>query len=461
MAEALISVVVDQLISVGDKELAQRVKLVRGVDAEVEKLTSNLQAIQAVLQDAEKRREKEAAVKLWLEKLKDVSYDVDDALDEWNTAILKLQNSGDTHKEFKVGTGKKSSCKLGDLGDLRHLEGTLIIRGMHNVEEASEAREARLSTKPGLRELVLDFYKVNWDKRDGENEAVVLEALHPSPSLQTLKIWYSNGPTTLFPSWMTSLTMLKTIELFRCLNWESLPPLGKLASLESLSISWMKKVKKVGEDFLGIERRGEVEESYSFTNIIAFPNLKELTLWKMEELEDWEYGNLFSNESSSSGGITIMPGLHSLTVEDCPKLKALPRHLFHHLQQLSIGGCPIISQRFEEPNGEDWPYISRIPNRNIQKSWQTEEAAFFGDTVVPKLIVPFVLRTLVMSAMYQETSPDLKVVANILKDILEISNTASASNELKTMTLALGAELFSLLPIQNSESCQNCVMPFF
>jgi hypothetical protein len=44
-----------------------------------------------VLNDAEKRQVKEEAVKLWLEKLKDVSYEMDNVLDEWNTAMIKAE----------------------------------------------------------------------------------------------------------------------------------------------------------------------------------------------------------------------------------------------------------------------------------------------------------------------------------------------------------------------------------
>ncbi|XP_060973482.1 putative disease resistance protein RGA3 isoform X2 [Cannabis sativa] len=59
-----------------------------GVDGGVENLEANLIAIKAVLTDAEMRRWNEEAVKLWLEDLKDVSYDMDSVLDEWNTTIL-------------------------------------------------------------------------------------------------------------------------------------------------------------------------------------------------------------------------------------------------------------------------------------------------------------------------------------------------------------------------------------
>ncbi|MFQ6667566.1 hypothetical protein Gotur_033542 [Gossypium turneri] len=67
-------------------------------------------------------------------------------------------------------------------------------------------------------------------------------------------------------------------------------------------------------------------------------------------------------------------------------------------------------------------YLGEIVRKVLRR--MAEEAAFFGDTVPPKLKVPFILGTPIISAMHQDTSPDLKVVANRLKDILEISNTS-------------------------------------
>ena len=57
-------------------------RLVVGVDNEVDKLTSNFRAIQAMFADAEERQLKDQLVKHWLDQLKDVSYDMDDILDE-------------------------------------------------------------------------------------------------------------------------------------------------------------------------------------------------------------------------------------------------------------------------------------------------------------------------------------------------------------------------------------------
>lgn len=90
MADVLI-MVLDQLNSLAFQQLEQNVRLVWGVKKEVGKLTGNLQAIRVVLLDAEKRQVKEEAVRHWVDKLKEVSFDIDDVLDEWNTAILRLE----------------------------------------------------------------------------------------------------------------------------------------------------------------------------------------------------------------------------------------------------------------------------------------------------------------------------------------------------------------------------------
>ena len=93
-------------------------KLVVGVEEEVKSLTSHLQAIQAVLDDAEEKQVKEKAVRLWLGRLKYASYDIEDVLDEWIKARRKLQIEGGVdenalvvpHKKKKVRFCFRASC---------------------------------------------------------------------------------------------------------------------------------------------------------------------------------------------------------------------------------------------------------------------------------------------------------------------------------------------------------------
>ncbi|CAL1385843.1 unnamed protein product [Linum trigynum] len=92
---AIVSHVLSQLGSIVTEELKQRGRLVLGAEKDVKKLTSTFTAIEALLLDAEERQLKSESIRDWLKKLKDVSYEIDDVLDEWRTEILKLQLEGD------------------------------------------------------------------------------------------------------------------------------------------------------------------------------------------------------------------------------------------------------------------------------------------------------------------------------------------------------------------------------
>ncbi|XP_042487932.1 putative disease resistance protein RGA3 [Macadamia integrifolia] len=85
MVDALVSNVIKQLATIIQKEF----ELLVDVKKDVEKLFLTFTRIQVVLKDAEKRQIIEDPVRLWLQNLKDVSYDIDDVLDEWSTEILK------------------------------------------------------------------------------------------------------------------------------------------------------------------------------------------------------------------------------------------------------------------------------------------------------------------------------------------------------------------------------------
>ncbi|BBN70384.1 NB-ARC domain-containing disease resistance protein [Prunus dulcis] len=107
MAEALICVLQEQLASIIQKQVEQEVTLVVGVEKEVAKLSDNFKAIQVVLEDAEKRQVTELNVKYWVDSLKDVSYEMDDMLDEWSTEIRKQQ----IQKQEAGNAGSTSTTK--------------------------------------------------------------------------------------------------------------------------------------------------------------------------------------------------------------------------------------------------------------------------------------------------------------------------------------------------------------
>ena len=69
MVDAIVFPLLEQLISFSAGEATQQVKPVKGVEQDVEKLTSHLQTIHAVPSDAEQRQVKEKSVRLWLGQL--------------------------------------------------------------------------------------------------------------------------------------------------------------------------------------------------------------------------------------------------------------------------------------------------------------------------------------------------------------------------------------------------------
>ncbi|KAL6288572.1 hypothetical protein ACE6H2_006082 [Prunus campanulata] len=88
---AFLQLLLDRL---APREILNYFGLVKGVDKKLKKWSDNLSAIVAVLNDAEEKQLTERGVKLWLDDLRDLAYDVEDVLDKFATKILKRQIKG-------------------------------------------------------------------------------------------------------------------------------------------------------------------------------------------------------------------------------------------------------------------------------------------------------------------------------------------------------------------------------
>ncbi|GLT98090.1 hypothetical protein SLE2022_156120 [Rubroshorea leprosula] len=86
MADAMLSLLLDQVKTIIDKA-KKEVKLLVGVEEEVEKLERNLDLVLTVLAHAEEKKTTNELVKKWLGRLKEAAYDMEDALDEWKTRV--------------------------------------------------------------------------------------------------------------------------------------------------------------------------------------------------------------------------------------------------------------------------------------------------------------------------------------------------------------------------------------
>ncbi|XP_028943844.1 putative disease resistance RPP13-like protein 1 [Malus domestica] len=84
----LLQVLLERLTS---RETLSYFRRLLGVGKELDKWNSMLFAIQAVLNDAEEKQLTSRAMKLWLDGLRDLAYDVEDILDKYSTEILRRQ----------------------------------------------------------------------------------------------------------------------------------------------------------------------------------------------------------------------------------------------------------------------------------------------------------------------------------------------------------------------------------
>ena len=188
-----------------------------------------------------------------------------------------------------------------------------------------------------------------------------MNALEPPPHLQDLEIGGYMG-NIIYPNWMMSCTTLKRLQLLRCVKLEHLPSLGQLPFLEVLKISWLLNVKKVGDEFLGIED-SKNKKDYD----IVFPNLKSLEFWDLYNWEEWiGMGETGEEEEKDNGIVTnpilikIMPRLQSLKIFRCYGLKSLPDYLKNSGIELE--------ERYQKGSRESWHFPNIILIRSNDMS---------------------------------------------------------------------------------------------
>ncbi|XP_047159384.1 putative disease resistance protein RGA3 [Vigna umbellata] len=188
--------------------------------------------------------------------------------------------------------GLKGGCGLAELHSLK-LGGTLSIRGLENVPNEWDAKQANLMSKKELNRLHLSWGSSA--NSEGSNVSVerVLEALEPPSALKSFGMRGYQGRQ--LSNWMKSSVVLRDlveVELLDCDNCEELPPLGKLAHLKRLEVSGMKNVKWIdGDTYDGVEEK-------------AFPSLEKLTMSNLPNLE----------RMLREGGVEMLPRLSELRI---------------------------------------------------------------------------------------------------------------------------------------------------
>ncbi|KAL4601118.1 hypothetical protein ACB092_11G249100 [Castanea dentata] len=145
--------------------------------------------------------------------------------------------------------GKDTGSKIGDLMNLKFLQGRLCISNLENVLDVENARKANLDGKKSLDALVMKW-EVD-DLQDGTIAEDVLNMLKPHRTVKTLFIEGYAG--VKFPMRLRDPSFPNMVELrvYRCGKCVSLPAIGQLPFLKYLVITRMAKVQRLGPEFYG------------------------------------------------------------------------------------------------------------------------------------------------------------------------------------------------------------------
>ncbi|DAD49373.1 TPA_asm: hypothetical protein HUJ06_031795 [Nelumbo nucifera] len=214
-----------------------------------------------------------------------------------------------------------NSSTITELKELCHLQGKVHIRGLENVANFDEAKEANLISKCGIDQLWLEW----GNNGDGNGTSAILEALQPYTGLRHLIIDGYGGLS--FPTWMRAESiiwydMLTILKLYQCNKWKFLPPFGNLASLKELYICNMHGVQYLREEFYGYN--GQDDNN-------GFRKLEILGLQNMHGLKEW-----WGAEEGE------FPRLRQLSIQNCPGLTKLPP-LLPTVKQVEMMLCHMLT----------------------------------------------------------------------------------------------------------------------
>ncbi|KAK4487503.1 hypothetical protein RD792_005854 [Penstemon davidsonii] len=142
MAEAFVQLLLDNLSSLIQGEIG----LIMGVDDEMKNLSSTLTTIQAVLEDAEEKQLESKAIRNWLCKLNDLTYEIDDILDVCATEVSKLKYKNikssrylqNIFYRYKIGRRVKEVTK--------ELNTIAIERAQYHLHEMTVDRQIKVSS---------------------------------------------------------------------------------------------------------------------------------------------------------------------------------------------------------------------------------------------------------------------------------------------------------------------------
>ncbi|XP_031121111.1 disease resistance protein RGA2-like [Ipomoea triloba] len=162
MADTIVSKVVEDLYNFMKDKFQQELSAALGVEKEIQNLSSKLNKIRQVLDDAERKSFKEKHLKLWLQDIQAFCYDVEDVLDEWRitTPLLRLW----MHQRFKWGKTTLAQLVYGDERIKSHFDKRVWVCVSQPFDQIKIAKaiveSSTTGSSPNLSELEVLLKKI-------------------------------------------------------------------------------------------------------------------------------------------------------------------------------------------------------------------------------------------------------------------------------------------------------------
>ncbi|KAF7850856.1 hypothetical protein BT93_L4942 [Corymbia citriodora subsp. variegata] len=169
MAESLLAGIAKGVLEKIASRTLQEAVAIYGVENQVSELRETLTAIMAVLLDAEEQRAKSRRLQVWLDRLQDVLYDVEDVLDEFDCEALRKQSDvvgRDIDKEKIIEMLMQSvddkHISVIPIVGIGGLGKTTLVKLVYNDNSVKEQFKLRMKTvkgiiKDAIRQSLSDF----------------------------------------------------------------------------------------------------------------------------------------------------------------------------------------------------------------------------------------------------------------------------------------------------------------
>ncbi|KAA8517961.1 hypothetical protein F0562_015435 [Nyssa sinensis] len=387
MAESFLFDIATKLLGKVGSIALQETLLAYGMKNEFEKIQQTALDIKAVLLDAEEQQEKNHQVSAWLQKLKDVFYDVDDLLDEVECEALRQQvvNRGSIIRKvrhffscsnslvfrWRMGHKIKNIRKRLDemSAEKSKFNLTVLVLDRRVVQSDRSLQTLMVHNCMGLEKLPRDFgdlISLGYLEVTTRLKCLPANGIGRLNSLRHLLIAYCVNLESLFDDEMQCLTKLRLLIVENCEHLVSLSRRAwrYLSALETLRFYNCENLN------LTDDREDEDIEiglnSLRTLTIELLPMLVALPGWLQGAANTLKYIVIEDchNFTSLPEWIEDLKSLQKLRISGCPKLTYLPdgmRRLIT-LREIHISECPELIVRCEPKTGEDWHKIAHVPD---------------------------------------------------------------------------------------------------